>query len=362
MHTNAAIFFIMKIAVDLPNYEAIWQVVGGVMQYTRQMDDVELVLPQAGFLPTEACGAEYWDGLITEKPRYEIDIPQVVLSPVFLDTSHVCVSFCWRDVIKLAVRQFSSMGLASLAFFTRPEYKLGWNTYCSQLKRLGIEPVFITVEESKRMLLEIPKPCGIVVPIVDLGLELLQVCSELGLKIPVDVHVITIGDSPKFLDSTPTLSSIPMAYDELGYRAAEKCITMCKGIPVEMTLMIRPTGLVLRDSVDVNNVRISTAAQIAQYLRSNFSYPIRMEDLQRRSSMSRRQLERLFRSVYGTSPIAYLNDLRFDHAKRMLESSGLPIKEIASECGYCSHTHFCRVFQNTAGTSPSDYRKQYSKT
>ncbi|OVE77721.1 hypothetical protein BVX99_01875 [bacterium F16] len=361
----------MRIAIDLGEYfTPAWKISAGALEYetlsrvTAGHEDVNILLPHSSFIAAEDKDPSSWDGVILREPRPELNIPQVLISSGY-GKEHVSVTTNNHEIGRLAGAQFVSMGLRSLAFFGwdyRPPSVARWRGFSQYLESREIEPVFIHLGKYKKpweVLPKIPKPCGILAFNDNKALWLLSLCKELGLEVPRDVHIISVDNSPACMESTPTLSSIAIPFALIGYRAAQLCEKMVNGEAVE-SIQIPPSGLIIRDSVMVEKGDMRSAASVAHYLRTNLSYPIQMEDIARRSSISRRRLERMFRSAYGASPIAYLRELRLEQAKVMLRSSDAPLKTIVEKCGFSNTIHLCHIFKRTIGLTPMDYRKAHS--
>jgi transcriptional regulator GlxA family with amidase domain len=98
---------------------------------------------------------------------------------------------------------------------------------------------------------------------------------------------------------------------------------------------------------------------LQSWLEDNFSTALSTEQLARRAALSLRSLNRRFRSATGVSPIAYLNRLRIEAAKRQLETSSLNIQEITEFVGYQDARSFSRLFRAGTGLSPSEYRQRF---
>jgi AraC-like DNA-binding protein len=77
-----------------------------------------------------------------------------------------------------------------------------------------------------------------------------------------------------------------------------------------------------------------------------------------RSGLPKRTFDRRFRAATGYSPLAYVQALRIEEAKHLLETGNLPIEEIAREVGYSDLASFRRLFRRRAGMSPGDYRRK----
>ena len=75
-------------------------------------------------------------------------------------------------------------------------------------------------------------------------------------------------------------------------------------------------------------------------------------------NMSKPHFVRLFRNTAGTSPHRYVVQARTERARHLIQSSELPLAEIASESGFASQSHLSRIFRRTYGVTPGDARKQ----
>ena len=81
-----------------------------------------------------------------------------------------------------------------------------------------------------------------------------------------------------------------------------------------------------------------------------------LDGLARACGLSRAQLVRRFRAETGSSPMAYLAQLRLRRASQLLRLSDLPIKGIARAVGFADQRHFASWFRQMAGTTPSAHR------
>lgn len=96
-----------------------------------------------------------------------------------------------------------------------------------------------------------------------------------------------------------------------------------------------------------------------RWLRDHFSVGSPVEEMIRRSKLAERTFKRRFAKATGLAPIAYVQRLRIEDAKRRLERTDAPVDEISWRVGYEDAAFFRRLFRRTTGLSPGAYRKRF---
>lgn len=112
-----------------------------------------------------------------------------------------------------------------------------------------------------------------------------------------------------------------------------------------------------------NRIRSRLQAIVSQTLKRSDENAVSdkhygVEDVAEELGISVSHCNRVFRSVYGQSPRAYLSELVLYEAKLLLADPLLAVQTISSALGYRDIAHFSRQFKRWAGVSPSDYRRQ----
>ncbi len=79
-----------------------------------------------------------------------------------------------------------------------------------------------------------------------------------------------------------------------------------------------------------------------------------------RSGLPRRSFDRRFRAATGYSPREYVQALRIEEAKQLLEATREPIEVVAEIIGYADPRAFQRLFQRATRLTPSAYRRRFS--
>ncbi|KQU92819.1 hypothetical protein ASD12_26135 [Mesorhizobium sp. Root102] len=99
--------------------------------------------------------------------------------------------------------------------------------------------------------------------------------------------------------------------------------------------------------------------QIAKLMERNLEEPLSLEDLARRVSLSRRQVERLFEKHLNTTPLQHYLSLRLRKARQLLEMTSMPVVDVAVACGFVSSSHFAKCFKDHFRLPPSKTRATF---
>jgi len=97
-----------------------------------------------------------------------------------------------------------------------------------------------------------------------------------------------------------------------------------------------------------------------QWLQVNYSIGIPVEEMVRLAGVPERTFKRRFTRATGLSPIQYVQHLRVDQAKRLLESTSVPVDEISWRVGYEDPAFFRRLFKRLTGVAPGAYRRTFT--
>lgn len=119
----------------------------------------------------------------------------------------------------------------------------------------------------------------------------------------------------------------------------------------------------VNEIIDVIKGKKDIAASIVRvtqnYIRENYSREITLEDAARHVHVSPCYLSRIFSKEAGLSFKKYLTNTKLNYAKKLLLLTYKPVSEIAFDAGYRDVSYFCRVFKQSQGLSPNEYRAAY---
>lgn len=99
---------------------------------------------------------------------------------------------------------------------------------------------------------------------------------------------------------------------------------------------------------------------VQEWLKTHYPEKIRIETLAGQSNMSPRTFKRRFKEATGHAPLAYLQLLRVEAARGMLEQTCMSVEQLAEKCGYEDISFFRKLFKRHTGLSPNQYRKSFA--
>ena len=97
------------------------------------------------------------------------------------------------------------------------------------------------------------------------------------------------------------------------------------------------------------------------YIECNVQKKISIKQLASRFAVSRRQFDRRFIEATGNTPFEYLQRVKVEAAKKLLEAGRKTVTEAMYEVGYSDASAFRRVFKEITSLSPVEYRNRYNK-
>jgi len=101
--------------------------------------------------------------------------------------------------------------------------------------------------------------------------------------------------------------------------------------------------------------------QAQDWIEENFAAKITVDGLAERFNIGRRTFERRFKKATHNSPSEYLQRVRTEAAKKLLESSRATVNAVMMEVGYSDGKAFRDVFKKITGVSPVEYRGRYGR-
>ncbi|MEM1213919.1 MAG: substrate-binding domain-containing protein, partial [Planctomycetota bacterium] len=215
--------------------------------------------------------------------------------------------------------------------------------------------------EIAEVLAEAATPLGVFASSDGMAVFVVRQCLALGLAIPEQVAVLGVdNDTLTTRMVSPTISSIEVPWEKLGFEAAAMLDRQTRGQPIGPgPVTISPTRVITRQSTDSVAIADREVAQAVRFIREHVGEAVTIQQVLDHVPVSRRALERRFKVALGRTLQTHITHVRLEQAKRMLTDTNYPMPEIARRCGFSEPGYFATVFKSHTGQSPTAFRSAY---
>ncbi|ABQ24492.1 transcriptional regulator, AraC family [Geotalea uraniireducens Rf4] len=115
-------------------------------------------------------------------------------------------------------------------------------------------------------------------------------------------------------------------------------------------------GIITPDASIGNRVEIH---RVIEYIQTHAGKKLSIGQLAAVAAMSTSHFSRIFKRETGHPPLAYLNRVRLEQARKLLRTGECSVTSVALSCGFASPSHFTDSFRRFYGQSPTDFLKSY---
>jgi len=359
----------------------------GVRQFFRDHEnwvcesDIQLDVSNLNWLVKEK-----WDGIVAYAASPSLvrfleksKIPCVNVSNALPPTDKIprVVSDDYA-IGKLAAEHFLECGLRHFGYFGMKNYQL------SKLRMAGFEEALKAAGfrcdrlwadfhhiAGRRVRTEIPgiaeilakghSPLGIFCATDLYARHVIGCCVENDLPVPEQVAVLGVDNSEMAngLAEIP-FSSVEPQFDKIGYAAMELLADLIAGKkPPKLPIMIPPKRVVVRASSDLLAVADQMVVRALRVIRQRAYQPVQIDDIMREVPLSRRMLEKRFKTALGRSPYAEVLRLRVEKAKMLLTDTDFSVAEVAEMSGFGQAKQLHAIFTRETGDTPSGFRRKF---
>jgi transcriptional regulator GlxA family with amidase domain len=105
----------------------------------------------------------------------------------------------------------------------------------------------------------------------------------------------------------------------------------------------------------------SKIEEIFEYMKANLHRELSLAEMARAVGLSPSRLSFLVKFATGLSPGQYLKQIRMAHARKLLETTAMSVKEVMLCVGVRDKSHFARDFKKRYGLTPSEWREQQNR-
>jgi LacI family transcriptional regulator len=207
---------------------------------------------------------------------------------------------------------------------------------------------------------ELPKPAGILCCHLGGGGYIIRCCQALGLRVPEEVAVIGSDDTDLCLATDPTLTSVLLSLETVGFEAMRLLMDMIGGrSPPTSTIRLRCADLHVRESTGRRRPEICDIAAALECIQEQACRGISVQDvIHQTQRVSRVTFHKRFQEIAGKTPAEAIRERQLQEVRRLLTSTELPVTMISDLSGFSSPKVLARAFRAAEGTTLRSYRKR----
>lgn len=356
------------------------EVARGVCRYAEQMGNWETLLGDELTDPRELSRiASTVEGVILISPNHgqvrtarHLTPPVVAVScdmpglPVVNTDDEQIGRVAYQHLRSLGLDHFATFGIGRAPFSNRRQdgfEAASDHGKVQRYRRTLYTSIAADPEElihAQEFIRSLPTPCGVFATTTWVAATFMRIARDMGLRVPQDFAVLGVTDDDMACEyARPSISTVDDRSRVAGAEAAKLLDRLMDGRPAPACPVIVPCGdVVVRGSSDVLAVSDPDVRSAVELIRTSALGPLRVSDVVEQIPVSRRKLERAFATRLGRTMHDEITRVRIDEARRLLRNTSLPIKEIASMCGFSDDSKFSTAFKKTLGITPRDYRRQ----
>ncbi|MFJ9373088.1 GlxA family transcriptional regulator [Streptomyces sp. NPDC101455] len=185
-------------------------------------------------------------------------------------------------------------------------------------------------------------------------------CAQLARDHPaveVDPDPIYVRDGPVSTSAGVTSGidlALALVEEDLGRDTA---LTIAR----HLVVFLRRPGNQAQFSAQLaaQTARREPLREVQQWITEHPDDDLSVDSLAARARLSPRHFARAFQSETGMPPGRYVDRVRLEHARRLLEDTADGIEQISRSSGYGTPESMRRAFLKTLGTSPAEYRRRF---
>lgn len=182
--------------------------------------------------------------------------------------------------------------------------------------------------------------------------------SERYPEVDVQADSIFVKDGNVYTSAGVTAGidlALALVEEDLGRELALECARHL------VVFMRRPGGQSqFSTTLESQHVEDDAIGELVSWASDNLDADLSVAAMAKRARMSSRNFSRVFRKAVGETPAAFIEKLRVEAARRLLEDTELSIAAVADACGFGSADSMRRSFRRLVEVAPSQYRGMFA--
>ena len=187
--------------------------------------------------------------------------------------------------------------------------------------------------------------------------EVLDACRLANIHVPEEIAVLGVNDDEMICEmSNPPLSSVIHNARRVGYEAAAMLDRLMAGKKVVADIVVDPLGVRCRQSTDLLAIEDPEISKAVRFIREHACEGIRVDDVLDQVALSRRALEKRFRTAVGRPPHVEIRRAQLERVKELLVGSDFKLEKIAEVTGFSSAQYLAGLFHRVMKMTPGAWR------
>jgi transcriptional regulator GlxA family with amidase domain len=178
-----------------------------------------------------------------------------------------------------------------------------------------------------------------------------------GIKVKLQQSLVLSGEAQRIV-----MAGGGSNWQDLALYLIARHVGLKEAIEVAKVYMLQWQDLGQRPFAALMSLRQTNDAVInrcQEWVAENYRQPSPVAAMTEVSQLPERSFVRRFRDATGMTPLDYVQAMRLEEAKQMLETGDLSIEAIANEVGYEDTSFFGRLFRRKVGLTPAQYRLRF---
>jgi len=212
-------------------------------------------------------------------------------------------------------------------------------------------------------LISLPKPVALFACDDHFALQITETCKINNIAVPEEVAVLGVDNDELLCNiSYPPLSSIVLDVETGGYLVAERLHQMMnKEITEALDIVIPPLRIESRQSTEKYAVEDKYILKVIEYIKSNYTKDISIDDIINSVPYSRRIVEKKFKEIMRIPIYQFLLQYRIELFSDLLIKTDKPLVDLALTCGFSDYKNVARIFRKYKKVTPLQYRCRESR-
>ncbi|MDO4582967.1 MAG: DNA-binding transcriptional regulator [Planctomycetia bacterium] len=308
-------------------------------------------------------------------------IPAIDLLRVFPHSAIPCIGPDEREVTRQLLHHFQEQHFHSFAFLgiRTPEthfLAIRHETFVEEMRKKAFPSSVYRIPTStvysdrlriserirgslRKWLQKLPRRTAVLCGNDELAFQVLEQCRLAGIAVPQHLAVAGIGNDDCICElGHPTLTSVELRPQKIGYQAAELLQQAMDGRSIPHDTLTPCGEIIVRQSTDTFLTEDESLNRAIQFIRHHACEGIGVEDVCQAAHLTRIPLENRFKKWLGRTVYQEIQRIRLAEIQKMLRTTRLPFKTIVRQAGFRRLEQMMRFFRKETGMTMKEFRDE----